>query len=129
MSFNFITPSSGYIKIDVIDEYSDALTMNEDGGESTEPEQHEKTLFFGGMQQNNETPGNYTVNAIDVEELRKSQRRTRPSDLAVTNPSQVVQSRILHFNEFLAEVCIFLQIIQNYINRYHDLSQIAQKVA
>ena len=54
MSFNFKTPSSGYIKIDVIDEYSDALTMNEDGGESTEPEQHEKTLFFGGMQQNNE---------------------------------------------------------------------------
>ena len=103
--------------------------MNEDGGESTEPEQHEKTLFFGGMQQNNETPGNYTVNAIDVEELRKSQRRTRPSDLAVTNPSQVVQSCILHFNEFLTEVCIFLQIIQNYINRFHDLSQIAQKVA
>ena len=97
MSFNFITPSSGYIKIDVIDEYSDALTMNEDGGESTEPEQHEKTLFFGGMQQNNETPGNYTVNAIDVEELRKSQRRTRPSDLAVTNPSQVQFSCIMHF--------------------------------
>ena len=62
--------------------------MNEDGGESTEPEHNEKTLFFGG--QNNETPGNYTVNAIDVEELRKSQRRTRPSDLAVTNPSQVI---------------------------------------
>ncbi len=37
-----------------IDEYSDGLTMGEDGGESTEPEQHtEKTLFFG---QSNETP-------------------------------------------------------------------------
>ena len=45
-----------------IDEYSDALTMNEDGGESTEPDNNDKTLFFGG--QNHETPGNYTVNAI-----------------------------------------------------------------
>ena len=119
MSFNFKTPSSGYIKINFIDEYSDALTMNEDGGESTEPEQHEKTLFFGGMQQNNETPGNYTVNAIDVEELRKSQRRTRPSDLAVTNPSQVVQSCILHFIEFLAKVCIFMP---NYSELYKKVS-------
>merc|ERR1712223_976143 len=69
-----------------IDEYSDGLlTMNEDGGESTEPEHADKTLFFGG--QTNEQPGNYTVNAIDVEELRRSQRRPRPNDLA-TNPSQ-----------------------------------------
>ena len=60
--------------------------MNEDGGESTEPEHADKTLFFGG--QTNEQPGNYTVNAIDVEELRRSQRRPRPNDLA-TNPSQV----------------------------------------
>ena len=36
--------------------------MNEDGGESTEPDNNDKTLFFGG--QNHETPGNYTVNAI-----------------------------------------------------------------
>ncbi len=36
-----------------IDEYSDNLTMNEDGGESTEPEHAEKTLFFG---QSKETP-------------------------------------------------------------------------
>ena len=51
--------------------------MNEDGGESTEPEQHEKTLFFGGMQQNNETPGNYTVNAIDVEEIQRRKEQSR----------------------------------------------------
>ena len=63
------------------------MTINEDGGESTEPEHADKTLFFGG--QTNETPGNYTVNAIDVEELRRSQRRPRPNDL-VTNPSQVL---------------------------------------
>ena len=58
--------------------------MNEDGGESTEPENIEKTLFFS---QNNETPTNFTVNAIDVDELRRSQRSQRPKDLAV-NPSQ-----------------------------------------
>ena len=67
------------------------MTINEDGGESTEPEHADKTLFFGG--QTNETPGNYTVNAIDVEELRRSQRRPRPNDLA-TNPSQVFTLRV-----------------------------------
>ena len=45
-----------------IDEYSDGLTMNEDGGESTEPDNNDKTLFFGG--QTHDTPGNFTVNAI-----------------------------------------------------------------
>ncbi len=71
-----------------IDEYSDGvLTMTEDGGESTEPEHPDKTLFFNNSQAN-ETPTNFTVNAIDVEELRRSQRRpSRPTDLA-TNPSQ-----------------------------------------
>lgn len=77
-----------------IEDYSDTgqLTMNEDGGESTEPEHVEKTLFFAAS--NNDTPNNFTVNAIDVEELRRSQRRppgtARPNDLALpaTNPSQ-----------------------------------------
>lgn len=73
-----------------IDEYSDGLTIGEDGGESTEPEHtaNEKTLFFG--QNNAETPGAYTVNAIDVDELRRSQRMqrtSRPTDLLI-NPSQ-----------------------------------------
>ena len=71
--------------------------MNEDGGESTEPEHADKTLFFGG--QTNEQPGNYTVNAIDVEELRRSQRRPRPNDLA-TNPSQVCTGKNSLGNDF-----------------------------
>jgi hypothetical protein len=36
-----------------IDEFSDGLTTQDDGGESTEPEHTENTLFFG---QDEETP-------------------------------------------------------------------------
>ena len=32
-----------------IDEFSDGLTTQDDGGESTEPEHTENTLFFGGQ--------------------------------------------------------------------------------
>jgi len=73
-----------------IDEYSDGLTMNEDGGESTEPDNNDKTLFFGSQNQINDTPTNFTVNAIDADELRRSQRKPRPTDLGQnpSNPSQ-----------------------------------------
>ncbi|CAB4068842.1 MAPKBP1 [Lepeophtheirus salmonis] len=57
-----------------IDEYSDGLTTQDDGGESTEPEVTERTMYFG---QSEETPGVYTVNAMDVDELRRSQRRSK----------------------------------------------------
>ncbi len=39
---------------DIDEEYSDGgVTTQDDGGESTEPEQPEKTMYFG---QNDETP-------------------------------------------------------------------------
>ena len=64
--------------------------MNEDGGESTEPDNNDKTLFFGSQNQINDTPTNFTVNAIDADELRRSQRKPRPTDLGQnpSNPSQ-----------------------------------------
>lgn len=37
-----------------IDEYSDGLTTHDDGGESTEPEHPDRTLFF--VQQFDQTP-------------------------------------------------------------------------
>jgi len=37
-----------------IDEFSDGLTTQDDGGESTEPEHTENTLFFGQVE---ELPG------------------------------------------------------------------------
>ena len=33
-----------------IDEFSDGLTTQDDGGESTEPEHPERNLYFGGQQ-------------------------------------------------------------------------------
>lgn len=76
-----------------IDDYSmnedggESTEQNEDGGESTEPEIREKTLFF---QNGSESHGTFTVNDVNADELRKSQRRPRPSDLNVNvaNPSQ-----------------------------------------
>lgn len=34
-----------------IDEFSDGLTTQDDGGESTEPEHTENTLFFGQVEE------------------------------------------------------------------------------
>ncbi|XP_046630857.1 mitogen-activated protein kinase-binding protein 1-like isoform X3 [Daphnia pulicaria] len=49
-----------------VEDYSD--------NESTEPEQTEKLMYYP---QNEETSSDYTVNAMDVEELRRSQRRVK----------------------------------------------------
>ncbi|XP_057379292.1 mitogen-activated protein kinase-binding protein 1-like [Daphnia carinata] len=49
-----------------VEDYSD--------NESTEPEQTEKLMYYP---QNEETSSDYTVNAMDVEELRRSQRRMK----------------------------------------------------
>ena len=85
MNFNFVIAI-----FDVPLFCSDGLTMNEDGGESTEPDNNDKTLFFGSQNQINDTPTNFTVNAIDADELRRSQRKPRPTDLGQnpSNPSQ-----------------------------------------
>ncbi|XP_059095788.1 mitogen-activated protein kinase-binding protein 1-like isoform X3 [Tigriopus californicus] len=70
-----------------IDEFSDGLTTQDDGGESTEPEHLERTMYFG---QADEKPSEYTVNAMDADELRKSQRRYKKGrgDAIGTTPSQ-----------------------------------------
>ena len=49
-----------------VEDYSD--------NESTEPEQLEKLMYYP---QNEETSSDSTVNAMDVEELRRSQRRLK----------------------------------------------------
>ena len=68
-----------------IDEYSDGLTTHDDGGESTEPEHPDKTLFFA--QQHEQTPASeYPVNAINTDELQRA-RRGR-SSRAKSEPSQ-----------------------------------------
>lgn len=49
-------------------------TGHDDGGESTEPEHPDKTLFFA-QQANQTAPSEYTINAMDVEELQRSHRK------------------------------------------------------
>eukprot|EP00095_Tigriopus_kingsejongensis_P003257 maker-scaffold69_size418775-snap-gene-2.28 protein:Tk03257 transcript:maker-scaffold69_size418775-snap-gene-2.28-mRNA-1 annotation:"mitogen-activated protein kinase-binding protein 1-like isoform x2" len=68
-----------------IDEFSDGLTTQDDG-ESTEPEHLERTMYFGQM---DEKPSEYHVNAMDAEELRKSQRRYKKGrGEQIATPSQ-----------------------------------------
>ena len=61
---------------DTLDSFNDAdvddYSTQDDGGESTEPENQGNTLYFG---QQEEKDGEFMVNAMDVEELRRSQRR------------------------------------------------------
>merc|ERR1719384_2425635 len=50
-------------------------TAQDDGGESTEPESAQgHTMYFGQVEERSDQ---YQVNAMDVEELRRSQRRYR----------------------------------------------------
>ena len=64
---------------ETVDSYNDAdvddYSTQDDGGESTEPENQGNTLYFG---QQEEKDGEFMVNAMDVEELRRSQRRSCP---------------------------------------------------
>merc|ERR1719435_32693 len=53
-----------------VDDYS----TQDDGGESTEPENTGSTMYFGQVEERSDQ---YQVNAMDVEELRRSQRRYR----------------------------------------------------
>ena len=68
----------GFKRPDTLDSFNDAdvddYSTQDDGGESTEPENTGNTLYFG---QQDEKAGEYMVNAMDVEELRRSQRRYR----------------------------------------------------
>merc|ERR1719305_1540294 len=61
---------------DTLDSFNDAdvddYSTQDDGGESTEPENQGNTLYFGEQKD-----GEFMVNAMDVEELRRSQRRYR----------------------------------------------------
>ena len=57
---------------DTLDSFNDAdvddYSTQDDGGESTEPENQGNTLYFG---QQEEKDGEFMVNAMDVEELRR----------------------------------------------------------
>ncbi|XP_076039679.1 WD repeat domain 62 [Oratosquilla oratoria] len=63
---------------------------HEDEAESTEPEQPERLMYYP---QNDDTGSDFTVNAMDVEELRRSQRRhrkarpERPTDIPLVSVS------------------------------------------
>ncbi|PNF17421.1 hypothetical protein B7P43_G02967 [Cryptotermes secundus] len=52
----------------------DVEDYSEGEGESTEPEQRERLMYYPPAE---ETGSDYTVNAMDVEELRRSQRRLK----------------------------------------------------
>ena len=69
---------AGFKRPDTLDSFNDAdvddYSTQDDGGESTEPENTGNTLYFG---QQDDAAGEYMVNAMDVEELRRSQRRYR----------------------------------------------------
>ena len=63
---------------ETVDSYNDAdvddYSTQDDGGESTEPENTGSTMYFGQVEERSDQ---YQVNAMDVEELRRSQRRYR----------------------------------------------------
>jgi len=69
---------SGFKRPDTLDSYNDAdvddYSTQDDGGESTEPENTGSTMYFGQVEERSDQ---YQVNAMDVEELRRSQRRYR----------------------------------------------------
>jgi len=70
--------AAGFKRPDTLDSYNDAdvddYSTQDDGGESTEPENTGSTMYFGQVEERSEQ---YQVNAMDVEELRRSQRRYR----------------------------------------------------
>jgi len=70
--------AAGFKRPDTLDSYNDAdvddYSTQDDGGESTEPENMGSTMYFGQVEERSEQ---YQVNAMDVEELRRSQRRYR----------------------------------------------------
>ena len=64
---------------ETVDSFNDAdvddYSTQDDGGESTEPENAGgSTMYFGHVEERSDQ---YQVNAMDVEELRRSQRRYR----------------------------------------------------
>jgi len=71
---------------DTLDSFNDAdvddYSTQDDGGESTEPENNANTMYFG---QTEEKGDEYRVNAMDVDELRRSQRRFRGSRVDLVN--------------------------------------------
>lgn len=73
-------PRSGvtFKRPETVDSYNDAdvddYSTQDDGGESTEPENTGSTMYFGQVEERSDQ---YQVNAMDVEELRRSQRRYR----------------------------------------------------
>lgn len=75
----------------------DVEDYSEGEGESTEPEHSQRLIYYPATE---ETTSVYTVNAMDVEELRRSQRRLRKnqrperlSDLPLVSPSGVSGSQ------------------------------------
>ncbi|XP_026291187.2 mitogen-activated protein kinase-binding protein 1 isoform X6 [Frankliniella occidentalis] len=75
----------------------DVEDYSEGEGESTEPEHSQRLIYYPAAE---ETTSVYTVNAMDVEELRRSQRRFRKnqrperlSDLPLVSPSGVSGSQ------------------------------------
>merc|ERR1719281_403376 len=70
--------AAGFKRPDTLDSYNDAdvddYSTQDDGGESTEPENTGSTMYFGQMEERSDQ---FQVNAMDVEELRRSQRRYR----------------------------------------------------
>lgn len=72
------------------DHDGDIEDYSEHDGESTEPEQTEPLMYYP---HNNDTAGDFTVNAMDVEELRRSVRRhrktrpERPTDIPLVSVS------------------------------------------
>ncbi|XP_023335709.1 mitogen-activated protein kinase-binding protein 1 isoform X3 [Eurytemora carolleeae] len=72
--------------LDTLDSFNDAdvddYSTQDDGGESTEPENTGSTMYFGQVDEKSDI---YHVNAMDVDELRKSQRRFRGSRADLVN--------------------------------------------
>ena len=73
-----MSPHVTFKRPETVDSYNDAdvddYSTQDDGGESTEPENTGSTMYFGQVE---ERTDQYQVNAMDVEELRRSQRRYR----------------------------------------------------
>jgi len=68
---------------DTLDSFNDAdvddYSTQDDGGESTEPDTTENTMYFGQIE---EKSSDFRVNAMDVDELRRSSRRYRRAEEA-----------------------------------------------
>ena len=85
---------------DTLDSFNDAdvddYSTQDDGGESTEPENQGNTLYFG---QQEEKDGEFMVNAMDVEELRRSQRRLVSCECGLWDLSRLILNlrKIVYF--------------------------------